>query len=304
MKFLIAGSSGFLGTALRVRLAEQGHEVVRLVRRDPASALERQWDPDAGDLESSALEGADVVINLAGAGVADRLWTESRRELILSSRVNTTGTLARALASRVESGVVAPDAVTLIQASGISFYGTESGPTPYIEDSPAAGDYLAQVAVQWEAAAQPAVDAGVRVAFLRTSPVMDVSGGPLKLMRIPWSLGLGAQIGTGRQRMPMIALEDYLRVVDWIVATPEAQGPYNLTLPEPTTNAVFTKTLARLLNRPSVLRAPGLVLKTALGELSEQLLGDAYVIPARLTDGGFTFSHPDVTSTLRSGLHQ
>lgn len=304
MKFLIAGSSGFLGTALRVRLAEKGHEVVRLVRRAPASALERQWDPDSGDLDTSALDGADVVVNLAGAGVADRLWTESRRELILSSRVNTTGTLARALAARVESGAVAPRAVTFIQASGISVYGTESGPTPYIEDSPAAGDYLAQVAVQWEAAAQPAVDAGVRVAFLRTSPVMDVSGGPLKLMRIPWSVGLGARIGTGRQRMPMIALEDYLRVVDWVVATPEAEGPYNLTIPEPTTNAEFTRTLARLLNRPTVLRAPGVVLRTALGELSEQLLGDVYVIPARLTDAGFAFSHPDVTSTLRSGLHQ
>lgn len=304
MKFLIAGSSGFLGTALRVRLAEQGHEAVRLVRRAPASALERQWDPDSGELDPSVLDGADVVVNLAGAGVADRLWTESRRELILSSRVNTTGTLARALAARVESGSDHAGAVTFVQASGISVYGSESGPTPYIEDSPAAGDYLAQVAVQWEAAAQPAVDAGVRVAFLRTSPVMDVSGGPLKLMRIPWSLGLGAVIGTGRQRMPMIALEDYLRVVDWIVATPEAHGPYNLTIPEPTTNAAFTKTLARLLHRPSLLRAPGVVLRTALGELSEQLLGDVYVIPARLTDGGFTFSHPDVESTLRSGLHQ
>jgi uncharacterized protein (TIGR01777 family) len=299
MRFLVAGSSGFLGTALRVRLAEQGHEVVRLVRRDPVSALEYSWNPDRGELDRAALAGVDVAVNLAGAGVADRPWTQARRELILSSRVNSTQTLARALAEHAEPGV---PPVTLLQASGVSRYGTVSGAQPYDENSPAGDDYLSQVVVQWEAAAQPAVDAGVRTVVLRTSPVLDRSGGALQIMRIPWSLGLGTQLGDGRQHMPLVGLDDYLGVLEWAANNPDASGPYNVTIPEPTTNAEFTKALGVVLRRPTLLRAPGFVLRTALGELAEQLLGDLYVVPTRLTAAGFVFSAPDVTSTLRAAL--
>lgn len=301
MRYLVAGSSGFLGTALRVRLAEQGHEVVRLVRRPPVSALESRWDPDRGYLDRTALDGVDVVVNLAGAGVADRPWTESRRELILSSRVNTTRTLARGLAAQVSAGAAAP---VLIQASGISRYGTVSGSQPHDEDSPAGSDYLSQVVVQWEAAAQPATVAGVRTVSLRTSPVMDPSGGPLQIMRIPWSLGLGAQLGNGRQRMPLVGLTDYLRVVEWAASHREASGPYNVTIPRPTTNAEFTRTLAAVLGRPALLRAPGFAFRAALGELAQQLLGDIYAVPRRLTQAGFEFTSPDVESTLRAALHR
>jgi hypothetical protein len=299
MRFLVAGSSGFLGTALRVRLAEQGHEVVRLVRRAPVSALEYSWNPDRGELDRAALDGVDVAVNLAGAGVADRPWTQARRELILSSRVNSTQTLARALAEHAKPG--APP-VTLLQASGASRYGTVSGAQPYDENSPAGDDYLSQVVVQWEAAAQPAVDAGVRSVFLRTSPVMDPSGGALQIMRIPWSLGLGAQLGDGRQHMPLVGLDDYLRVLEWAANNPDASGPYNVTIPQPTTNAEFTKALGVVLRRPTLLRAPGFVFRTALGELAEQLLGDLYVVPTRLTAAGFVFSAPGVMSTLRAAL--
>ncbi|HEX8488162.1 MAG TPA: NAD-dependent epimerase/dehydratase family protein, partial [Propionibacteriaceae bacterium] len=191
MKFLLAGASGFLGSALRVRLAQEGHEVVRLVRREPATATEIRWDPDAREVDLAALRGVDVVVNLCGAGVADQLWTESRRRLILSSRVNPTSTLATALAAIAARG---EDEATpaLIQASGISRYGTGRRDTPADEETAAAADYLSDVVVQWEGAAQPAVDAGVRVIFLRTSPVMDASGGPLRLMKLPWSFGAGA----------------------------------------------------------------------------------------------------------------
>jgi uncharacterized protein (TIGR01777 family) len=299
MRFLIAGSSGFLGTALRVRLAEQGHEVVRLVRRAPASALESRWDPDSGQLDPGVLAGVDVVVNLGGAGVADRPWTTARRALILFSRLNTTGTLARALAERAkDSG----PATTLIQASGISRYGTVSGAQPFQENSPAGTDYLSQVVVEWEAAAQPAVAAGVRTVFLRTAPVMHASGGPLQIMRVPWSLGLGAQLGDGQQRMPMVGLEDYLRTVLWAAGNPAAAGAYNVTIPQTTTNAEFTKTLATVLGRPVRLRAPGFAFRAALGELAQQLLGDMYVVPSRLTAAGFTFVDPDVESTLRRAL--
>jgi uncharacterized protein (TIGR01777 family) len=301
VKFLLAGASGYLGSALRVRLAEEGYEVVRLVRREPATATEFRWSPDRHEVDEAAFDGVDVVINLAGAGVADRLWTERRRELILASRVNTTQTLATALARRAQQGEHEATPA-LIQASGIARYGTGWTEQACDEQSPSGSDYLAQVVVRWEAAADPAVDAGVRVVFLRTSPVMDRSGGPLQLMRIPWSVGLGATLGDGRQRMPMICLEDYLRVVLWTARNNATNGAYNLTIPEVTTNAEFTTTLARLLGRPAVLRAPAFAMRTALGELAEQLLGDMYVLPKRLTSEGFMFEGTDVESSLRLAL--
>ena len=301
MKFLLAGASGFLGSALRVRLAEEGHEVARLVRREPVSATEFRWRPDAREVDPAAFTGVDVVVNLAGAGVADRLWSERRRELILSSRVNTTATLATALAGLARQGedVATP---ALVQASGISRYGTTWSEQPHEEGSPAGGDYLSQVVVQWEGAAAPAVAAGVRVVFLRTSPVMDRSGGSLGLMKLPWSVGAGARLGNGRQRMPMISLHDWLRVVLWTARNNATNGAYNLTIPEVATNAEFTAALARVLGRPSVLRVPAFVVRAALGELAEQLLGDMHVLPRRLVGEGFLFEGTDVEGTLRLAL--
>jgi uncharacterized protein (TIGR01777 family) len=301
VKFLLAGASGFLGSALRVRLAEEGHEVVRLVRRPPATATEVQWNPDAHQVDPAAFAGVDVVVNLAGAGVADWLWTDSRRQLILASRVNTTFTLATALAAIAAQG---EDEATpaLLQASGISRYGTEWSDVPADEETPPGSDWLSSVVVKWEEAAQPAVDAGVRVVFLRTSPVMDPGGGPLQLMKLPWRLGLGAQLGDGRQRMPIVSMQDYLRAVLWTAGNNATDGAYNLVIPQPTTNAEFTRTLARIYGRPTLLRVPGFAFRAALGELAEQLLGDMYVLPKRLVAEGFLFEGTDVESTLRLAL--
>lgn len=300
MKVLIAGASGFLGTALRVRLAEGGHEVVRLVRREPAAATEFRWDPDAGQIDTAAFADVDVVVGLSGAGVADRLWTPARRRLLLSSRVRPTGLLARSLAD-----LPADHRPTVfLSASGIAVYGTEPAPVPHTEDSPVAEDYLASVVVAWEAATQPAADAGVRVVHLRTAPVLDASGGAFKLMRLAWSTGLGAKLGDGTQRMPMISLEDYLRMVEWAAGSPAATGPYNLTIPEVATNAEFSDALAAALHRPRVLAAPAAVLRRALGGLAEQLVGDIPVVPHRLTEQGFEFLAPDVAGTVRAALHQ
>lgn len=297
-RWLLAGASGFLGTALRVQLASTGEDVVRLIRREPATAAERRWDPDAGELDRALLDDVDVVVDLGGVGVFSGRWTPARRRTILASRVNTTSTMARALAER------GADAPILIQASGVSWYGPRSSDEPHTEDSPPAEDFLAQVAVSWEEAARPAVDAGVRVVLLRTSPVLDRSGGPFLPMRLAWSLGLGATLGDGSQRMPMISLDDYLGVLRWAANNPQAHGPYNLTIPEPTTNAAFTDALARALARPRFLRAPAGVIRAALGEMSGQLLGDMYVVPQRLVEHGYVFAAPDVQATVAAALRR
>jgi uncharacterized protein len=297
MKWLIAGASGFLGRALRVRLASEGHDVVRLVRREPATSTEFRWDPDAGEVDESAFDGVDIAVNLGGVPVAPLPWTHSRREEILSSRVNTTKTMARSLAARAGSGPR-----TLIQQSGIARYGTTSGAEPYTEDSPAAPDYLAQMTTKWEAATQPAADAGVRVVMLRTSPVMDSSGGSFPLIKLGWWCGLGATLGDGSQHMPMISLRDYLAVVQWAGTHPNASGPYNLTLPQPTTNAEFTDTLAAALHRPRFLRVPTIIVRAALGELADQMVADQHVIPQRLAAEGFTFGDPTVEDVVTSAL--
>ena len=298
MKWLLAGASGFLGTAIRVRLASEGQEVVRLVRREPATSTEFRWDPDVGYIDPSAFEGVDIAVNLGGVPVAPLPWTESRREHILSSRVNTTSTISRGLAAQTGSG-----SRVLIQASGIARYGTTSGAEPHTEDSPAAPDYLAQVTTKWEAATRPAADAGVRVVIIRTSPVMDSSGGTFQLLKLPWLCGLGATLGDGSQRMPMISLRDYLRVVQWAAATEGASGPYNLTLPQPTTNAEFADAVAAAVHRPRFLQIPAGIMRTALGELAGQLVGDMYAVPKRLTGDGFVFADPTVEDVVRSALH-
>ena len=294
--WLLAGGSGFLGTALRVRLATDGDEVVRLVRREPAALAERRWDPARGELDPAVLDGVDAVVDLAGVNVFTGRWTQARREAILASRVQTTSTLARALAAR------GGDAPVLVQAGGVAWYGGRRTQTPHVESDPAAPDFLAQVCARWEEAAQPAVDAGARVVFLRTSPVLDRSGGPFLPMRLAWSAGLGTVLGDGTQRMPLISLADYLGVVRWAASTPHAHGPYNLTIPEPCTNAEFTDALARALHRPRLLKAPAAVLRAALGELSGQLLDDMWVLPRRLQEEGYAFVAPDVAGTVAAAL--
>lgn len=297
--WLLSGGSGFLGTALRVRLATEGHQVLRLVRREPATASEVRWSPGHAELDPAVLDGVDVVVNLSGAGVFERPWTSERRELLLRSRLETTGTLARAMAARAGDGNR-----VLLQASGTAWYGTARREQPATEDTEPASDFLAQLSVRWEQAAQPAAEAGVRTVYLRTSPVLERTGGAFVPMRLAWSAGLGTTLGSGRQWMPIISLDDYLGVVSWAARSPHAQGPYNLTIPQPTTNAEFTDALARALRRPRLLKAPAFVLRRALGELAEQLVGDAHVVPRRLTADGYVFADPDVTSTIAAALRR
>ena len=297
----MAGASGFLGTALRIRLAQEGHHVVRLVRREPGVGTEAQWDPQTGSLPPRLFDDVDAVINLCGAGIADRPLTTRRKALVRSSRIDPTQTLARALAERQVQTWSAP---VLVQASATGYYPTDSTDQPMTETNVPGQSWISELVDEWEEAARPAADAGVRVVWTRTSPVLDSSGGMFPLMRRAWWFGAGARFGDGKQHMPLVHLTDYLRFVLWAVENPTASGPYNLTLPEPTTNGAFSDELATQLRRPRLFTVPKVVLSTVLGDFAEQLLGDAWLVPQRAVDQGFGFLAPDVQTAVRFALRR
>ena len=273
--------------------------MVRLVRREPGSATEFGWDPDTGTLDDHVLDDVDVVVNLCGVNIADRPLTTKRKEIVRSSRINPTRTLAGALAARHERTGSAP---VLLQASATGYYPSEGSDQPLTESAPAGVSWIAGLVAEWEAATRPAADGGVRVVLLRTSPVIDSSGGLFPVMRRAWSLGAGAKLGDGKQHMPLIQLGDYLRFVLWAAENAEASGPYNLTIPTPTTNGEFTDELAGQLHRPRFLKAPAAILSTVLGDFADQLLGDVWLVPQQALDQGFTFQAPDVATAIAHSL--
>jgi uncharacterized protein len=296
VRYVLAGASGFLGTALRARLADAGHEVVRLVRRPAAAASESTWDPYAGKVDADVVAGADVVVNLAGVSLVHWPWTESYRRQILQSRIRTTETLATSIAD-----VATPPAYVV--ASAVGWYGVDRGDEMLTEDSRRGAGFMTDVVRAWEEAADPAREAGARVCHLRSGVVIDRSGSALRLMRLPFWLGLGSRIGSGVQYFPIISLDDWLRATQF-VAESDLSGAFNLAGPEPPTNAEFTQALAGALHRPAFLRAPAIVLRTVLGEVSGELLGSRRVLPKRLADAGFEFDHRDVDTIIAAGLHR
>lgn len=301
MRILIAGASGFLGTALRVRFAEQGHQVRRLVRRTASTSSEYSWDPMAGRINTKAFTDVEVIINLAGPPLFTRPWTPSRRELLRKARIESTRLLAETLVERYATAERKP---LWIQASSAGWYGTRPDADrtePYDESAPAGDDFPARLAHDWEAATGHAVGAGIPVIFIRNGMVLDAGGSTLKVIRPVFRAGLGARMGSGRQRMPMISLHDWLRAVGFLIDR-RVPGAYNLTIPEPPTNADFTRTLSELLGRKAFFAAPQKPLRLALGELADQLTGDQYVVPRALLDLGFSFDGPDVRSTLELAL--
>ena len=291
MRIVIGGSSGFLGGALVPRLRAAGHDVVRLVRRDPAGADEVRWSPGTGSLDPAVVDGADAVVNLAGVGVADRRWDDAYRALIRSSRVGSTATLAAAIAAAGR-----PPGV-LLNSSAVGFYG-DTGDTEVDETSPAGDGYFPQVCQAWEAATAPAGKAGTRVVLLRTGVVVGRGGGLLKPMLPLFRLGLGGQLGNGRQWLPWISLADWVAAVEFLL-TAEVTGPVNLTGPAPVRNAEFTRTLGRVLHRPAVLPVPGFALRLVLGRFCGEELMSQRVLPAVLTVAGYRFTHRDLESALR-----
>jgi uncharacterized protein len=297
MRILMAGASGFLGTHLADRLTSAGHEVTKLVRHPAQKLGEITWTPSQGQIDPGAVAAADVVVNLSGANVGTHRWTARYRSELRSSRVDTTGTLARAI-SQLPAG---DRPHTLIQASGVGRYG-DTGDRPATEDAPPGNTFLADLCRVWEAAASPAEDAGTRVLFLRTAPLLDGSGGMLKPLLIPFRLGAGAKLGAGRQWMAWMALTDWLGAVEFLLDRDDIAGPVNMVGKVQCTNAEFTQAFARVLHRPALLSVPSFALDLALGGLAEELQISQRAVPAVLEKSGFVWSYPDVESALRAAI--
>ncbi len=293
----ITGASGLIGSALSAFLTTGGHTVIPLVREQPTPEGALYWRPDSGEIEAKGLEGVDVVIHLAGAGVADKRWDEDHKEAIMASRREGTRLLAQTLASLKRKPRV------LISASAIGIYG-DQGALELDEASRHGDDFLAQVCEVWEREAQPARDAGIRVVHPRIGLVLASQGGLLKPMLTPFKAGVGGKLGDGQQYMSWIALEDVLGAILHLIFDERAEGPFNLTAPQPVTNEVFTKTLGDVLNRPTFMTVPAFAMKAAMGKemANATALTSQRALPQALKARGFAFLYPELEGALRHEL--
>jgi uncharacterized protein len=288
----MTGAGGLIGSALSRRLEADGHRVTPLVRR-PARKGEIRWDPAAGRLEPGQLEGVDAVIHLAGENIAAR-WTAARKRRIRDSRVRATRILAEAIARARRSPSV------LVSASAIGIYGNR-GEEVLTENSPAPDvvDFLVEVAQGWEAAADPARAAGVRVVHPRFGIVLSPAGGALGKLLLPFRLGVGGRLGSGDQWMSWISIDDAVGATVHVLLSESFSGPVNFVAPEPVRNRDFTKILAQVLSRPAFLPVPAMALRLALGEMATgTLLTSIRVLPKRLTASGYPFEHLDLATAL------
>jgi uncharacterized protein (TIGR01777 family) len=292
----ISGATGFIGRALVERLRARGHTVHRLVRRGTAvEPRDILWDPARGLLDPASLAGIRAVVHLAGEPIAHR-WTAARKTAIRDSRVQGTGLLARTLAALDEPPV------TLLSGSAVGYYGSR-GDELLDEGSAAGGDFLAVVTQEWERATAPASAAGIRTVLLRTGIVLDAGGGVLERLLPPFRLGVGGPIGSGRQWMSWIALEDELRAIEHALWTDSLRGPLNLVAPNPVTNAEFAATLGRVLARPAVLPVPAFALELLFGEMADAtILAGQRAMPRVLAASGFEFALPTLEQALRRAL--
>jgi uncharacterized protein (TIGR01777 family) len=305
MDVVISGASGLIGSALARSLEADGHRAIRLVR--PASSNRATgnsddtvaWDPDGGTIDAAALDGVDAVVNLAGPGIGDKKWSPRRKRELVESRTRATGLLTSAVARLAN-----PPAV-FVTGSAVGYYGNR-GDEVLSEESGPGDDFLADLCVQWEDAARPAAEAGLRVAWVRTGLVLARNGGMLAEMLLPFRLGLGGRSGSGRQYRSWVTLTDEVRGIRHIIDTPTLGGPVDVTAPNPVTDAEFAATLGRVLRRPAKLPTPIPLLKIRYGEeLVQHLLLDGQrVLPRKLLDAGFEFAHPDLETGLRAVLSE
>ncbi|MEU7425416.1 TIGR01777 family oxidoreductase [Streptomyces sp. NPDC048362] len=292
-RIVVAGASGLIGSALVRSLTADGHEVVRLVRRAPRGPREVRWDPERGSVDAAGLTGCDVVVNLAGAGIGDRRWTPEYKRLIRDSRVLGTTALAEAAAALPEPPRV------FLNGSAIGFYG-DTGDRVVDESAPPGDGFLPELCVEWEEAAAPVREAGVRTVFLRTGLVVARGGGAWGRLFPLFRAGLGGRLGDGRQYWSYIALHDEVAAIRHLIDAETLSGPFNLTAPEPVTNRAVTAAMGRVLRRPALFPVPAPVLRAALGELAGDVLGSQRVVPKRLTESGFRFAFPGIDEAIRS----
>lgn len=296
LRIAVTGSTGLVGTRLVAFLRAGGHEVVRLVRKTASGDDEVYWNPSTGEIDAASLEGFDAVVHLAGVSISGGLWTKKRKKAILESRVKGTDLLARTLA-----GLASPPKV-LVTASGVNYYG-DTGDRVSTEASPIGEGFLADVVRQWEAAAAPAADAGIRVVNARFGVVLAAEGGMLPLISLPFKVGVGGPLGNGKQWLSWIALDDLVGVIFEAIVNDRLSGPVNATSPEPVTNEEFTQTLGKVLNRPTFFRVPAFVVRIVGGQLAKELiLISQRVVPARLEKTGFRFAFPSLETALRHEL--
>ncbi|MET8769425.1 TIGR01777 family oxidoreductase [Streptomyces sp. NPDC004658] len=294
-RIAVAGASGLIGSALVRSLTADGHEVVRLVRREPRGADEVRWDPERQYVDAAGLTGCDVVVNLAGAGVGERRWTPEYKRLLRDSRVLGTAALAEAAAS-----LPRPPRV-FVNGSAIGFYG-DTGDRVVDEDAPPGDGFLSALCVEWEEAAAPVAEAGVRTVFLRTGLVVARGGGAWGRLFPLFRAGLGGRLGDGRQYWSYIALHDEVAAIRHLIDGDGLSGPFNLTAPQPLTNAEITAAMARVLHRPAAFAVPAPVLRAVLGEMAADVLGSQRAVPRRLLESGFRFAFPGIEEAIRAAV--
>jgi uncharacterized protein len=296
MNILVTGASGLIGTALVSSLMSSSHEVTRLVRGQPNPGEKAvRWDPMAGSIEASALEGIDAVVHLAGENIGER-WTAAKKVRIRDSRVKGTQLLCETLA-RLSS-----PAQVLVSASAVGYYG-DRGEEILTEDSPSGRGFLPEVSRAWEAATEPARQHGIRVVQLRLGVVLSAAGGALAKMLPPFRLGLGGVLGSGRQYMSWIALDDAVGAMQHAIVTDTLQGPTNAVAPRPVTNQEFTKTLGKVLGRPTAIPLPAFAARLMFGEMADELLlASARVQATKLLASGYQFRYPELEDALRHVL--
>lgn len=296
MRIAVSGASGFIGSALVPALRADGHVVTRLVRHEPRGEDEIGWDPAAGRLDPDALRDTDAVVHLSGASVGGQRWSTRYKQTLLHSRVDSTRTLAEAIA-RAD-----PGPRTLLCASAVGWYG-DTGDRTVDESAPAGEGFLAQMCRRWEAATEPAARAGVRVVRMRSGLVLAAGGGLLSRLLPLYRLGLGGRLGSGRQYWPWISRVDEVRAMVFLLTNEAISGPVNLAGPQPATNATLNRALGRLVHRPAVLPVPAVGLRLALGEFADEgILAGQRVVPRALTEAGFTFCHASLDDALAAAL--
>jgi len=302
MRVLITGGTGLIGRALSAALVTDGHEVTAL-SRDPIEArsmpdgvLLYRWDAESADGWGQLADGAEAIINLAGAGIGDKRWSTKRKQEIRNSRIRA----GQAVMAALNAAQSKPR--TLIQASAVGYYGGQENDMEITEASPNGDDFLAGVCHDWEMSTAPAVGLGIRRPVIRTGVVFSTEGGAFPRLKTPFTFFVGGPLGNGEQWLPWIHIEDSVRAIQFLLADENADGPYNLCGPNPVRNKELADDMAEVMGRTSFLRAPGIAIRPVLGEMASMVLEGQRAVPARLLDQGFAFKHPELNAAIRDLL--